>query len=250
MIIRGRRNGWLVLLIAIVGLIVRPAKAGSLVNGDFSQGLSGWTVSDPALVSVTNGQAVIKESATDLEVDLSQTFTIPVGALSLSFSLVSLVSENDGIPPNAFGAAVLDPNTLNSVVPIVLPSTDSFYIRDLVPGVTHGDAASGVTVSPSPDALPLLITVDLPSALVGQDVTILFRVISGGTDAGSSVTLDDVQVNAPSVAVPEPSSLILAGLGSSVIVLSGLRHRWRSASLCKRPRRRFGFQVRSDRKPD
>ncbi len=222
MIAHGLRKGCLVLLIIIVGLGACPATEGSLFNGDFSQGLTGWTVSDPALVSVINGQAVINESPTAQEVDLSQTFTVPTGALSLSFNLMSLVTRSDDIPP-AFGAALLDTTSTPpiSVVPTVDISTDSFYIRDLVPGVTQGEAASGVTLSPSPDALPLLITLDLPSALIGQDVTILFRVLSGGTGAGSSVTLDNVQVATPSV-IPEPSSLILLGLSSALVIL------WRS----------------------
>jgi hypothetical protein len=224
MVAHGPRRRWLVLLIALLGLSASSAQAGSLINGDFSQGLTGWTVSDPTLVSVINGQAVISESPTDQEVDLYQTFTIPTGATRLSFTLVSLVGEADGIPNNAFGAALLNPNTLLSVVPTVDSNTDSFYIRDLVPGVTQGEAAFGVTVSPTPDALPLLITLDLPSSLIGQDVTILFRVLSGGTDAGSSVTLDNVQV-ATSSAVPEPSSLILLGLGSSLVVLWHSRQR-------------------------
>jgi hypothetical protein len=212
------RNGSLVLMATILSLSVYPARAGSLINGDFSQGLTGWTVSDPALVSVVNGQAVINESATALEVDLSQTFTVPSGALSLSFTLVTVVTEDDGNPPNAFGASLLNPNTLLPVVPTVDASTDSFYTRDLVTGVTQGQAASGVTVSPTPDALPLLITVNLPSALIGQDVTILFRLLSGGTDAGSSVTLDNVLV-AANGAVPEPTGVLLFGLGSSFLVV-------------------------------
>jgi hypothetical protein len=114
---------------------------------------------------------------------------------------------------------LLNPSTLASLVPTVPSSTDSFYIRDLDPSVSQGEAASGVTVSPSPGALPLLVTVDV-SAVAGQDAQFLFRLIGGGpTPDEASVTLTNVLITTSGPAVPEPSSLTLAVL--SIIPIGG-----------------------------
>src|SRR5262245_20632751 len=61
----------------VVGLLVGIAPArGSLINGDFSQGLTGWTADPAASVSVVSGMAVLSESDDPLvtEVDLFQDF--------------------------------------------------------------------------------------------------------------------------------------------------------------------------------
>jgi len=211
-----------------------PARADLIVNGDFTKGLTGWSVSDPSLVSVVNGHAVISESSSASEVDLSQTFTIPTGgATTLSFSLLGLTGD-PGNPFAAFGASLLVPNTLTSLVSTVNSFTDSFYTQDVG---SPGLAASGVTPNPPSGPLPLLITVDISSLAAGTQATILFRLISGQNlvDQGStnaSVTLDDV--TAPTTAgpgpgpnsVPEPSTAIIVALSAiSLIGYYGARRK-------------------------
>lgn len=219
-----------VLVLGLLG-VPKPAHAGSLVNGDFSQGsdgLLGWTVDPSGSVSVSGGQATLFESASASKVELFQNFTLPTDALSLSFTLVTWIGEDpQGFLPDAFGASLLKPTTGASLVPTVDSSTDSFYIRDLDPNVSHGDPApTGVTVSPSPGALPLLVTVDV-SAVAGQDAQILFRLIGGGpTLDEASVTISNVLITTSGSAVPEPSSLTLAVLGTiSIAGYLGLRRR-------------------------
>jgi hypothetical protein len=83
-------------------------QAGSLINGDFTQGsdgLLGWTVTPSGSATVTAGQATLHESATASEVDLLQNFTFPTDAVSLSFTLVNWTGEN----PRGFCPMRLEP---------------------------------------------------------------------------------------------------------------------------------------------
>src|SRR5262249_24275937 len=115
---------------------------GGLVNGNFSQGLTGWTVSDPNQVTVNAAnQAVLQESPTTLEVDLSQDFTIPIGVSSLTFIINGFTFDDQflsGITPDAFGVSLVDPATLLPLTPVVDASTDSYFTQDVEP--THTTA--------------------------------------------------------------------------------------------------------------
>jgi hypothetical protein len=123
--------------------------------------------------------------------------------------------------PDAFGASLLNPDTASPLVPTVYPmTTDSFYIRDVVDGVTQGLAAPGVTVSSAPGALAL-VSVDISSLLAGQTAEIFFRLVGGTDPSSSSTMLSDVTVTG-AIAVPEPSTFLLAYLGM-VCLASGRR---------------------------
>jgi hypothetical protein len=84
----------------------------------------------------------------------------------------------------------------------------------VVEGVTQGQAASGVTVTPA-SGTPAVVSVDISSLLAGQPAEILFRLIGGGDSLSSStVTISDVIVRTgASPAVPEPGAFLLASLG-------------------------------------
>ncbi len=205
-----------------------PARADLSLG--FSNGLTGWnlpdngvtTQGDPGTVTLSGSQATITESVFASETDLTMNFTVPTGAQSLQFTLNSVFADStlaansaNGYLPDSFGASLLNPSTLASLVPTVGPSTDSFYTRDVVDGVTQGTAASGVSVS-TPSGSLALVTVDLSSLnLDGQTAEILFR-LGGGTDheSSSTVTLSDVNVLTQStVPVPEPNTFIMAMIG-------------------------------------
>jgi PEP-CTERM motif len=189
----------------------------------FPNGLNGpngttWdtSVGDPGSVTASGGTATITESTIAGETDLFLTFTVPTGASSLQFTLVSVVADStplSGVTPDAFGASLLDPVTGNSLVPAVLNS-DSFYTRDVVDGPANEMAGQGVSVMTPPGVLAV-VSVDLSSlGLDGMQAEVLFRLI-GGLDllSTSTVTISDVKVIAPSGAVPEPSSLVLLSIG-------------------------------------
>ena len=214
--------------IALLSLFTAGSSArGDLVLG-FPNGLVGWnlpdngftTPGDPGTVTASGGTATIAESVFASETDLTMAFTVPTGARTLRFTLVSVSPDStlagnaaNGYFPDAFGASLLDPNTGLPLVATV-GGSDSFYTRDVVDGVTQGLAATGAGVSPL-SGMPALVSLDLSSLLAGQQAEILFRLI-GGTDplSSSTVTLSDVDVITAS-GVPEPSTLLLGGLGSS-----------------------------------
>ena len=211
--------------------MVGPARADLVLgfpNNDLSgpPGTSGWsTAGDGAVTPIGGGQVTITESSSAfLETDLYLVFTMPTGATSLQFTINSVFADSSvannemgGFFPDGFGASLLDPNTLNPLVPPDDPSTDSFYTTDIVQGVN----------------VPLgVVSVSLAGAnLDNQSVEILFKLI-GGTDpdSTSSVTISNVIVIAGG-AVPEPSSIV-TGLTAVVIMAGaqGKRARRRAAA--------------------
>jgi len=223
------RTNFLALLAFVISLaVVSPARA-DLVLG-FPNGLTGWSLPDNGVttqgdlgtVTISGSQATIAESVFALETDLTMNFTVPTGAQSLRFTLNSVFADSaaaSGVTPDAFGASLLDPNTLSPLVKTVDPTTDSFYTRDIVDGVTQGSTAPGVTISPLAGTLGV-ISVDLSnSGLDGQTAQVLFRLI-GGNDplSTSTVTISDVIVVAGG-SVPEPASIV-HGL-TAVVILAG-----------------------------
>jgi hypothetical protein len=203
------------------------ARANFLVNGDFSNGLGGWTASSPSLVTLNAAhQVVLHESAT-ATVTLFQDFTLPTGARLLTFTLVGTTVETggSGIIPDAFNVSLLNPTTQVSLVPTVNATTDAYYIRDLVQGAPTANGAPGVTVS---DLGGGAMRIDLDiSAMGGHDGRLLFRLIGGGVNTTDTVTLADVQVDGNSGvgAVPAPGGLLLTCSGLFTFAAYGWKHR-------------------------
>jgi hypothetical protein len=211
--------------------VLAPARGDLIVNGDFSKGLDGWGVSDPNFVSAGPGGAVISESPSAPEVDLFQTLTIHTGGgSSLSFKLLNLTGD-PGNPVAAFGASLIDPNTLNPLVPPVDSFTDSFYTQDV--GSPGRVAPSGVKLLPTSGDLPLSITVDISTLAAGTQAEILFRLIPGqnlidGGSTNASVKVDSVTTSGGPNLVPEPSTALIVALGAtSFVVYLGLRRKRR-----------------------
>jgi hypothetical protein len=177
----------------------------ALMNGSFTDGadgLAGWTVSDPFQVTVdAQHRAVIRESPIDAEVDLYQDFVVDARDTTLTFTLSGLTfdaSFADEITPDAFGVSLLDPITLLPLTPVATDLTDSYYVRDLVPGA-DAQAAAGVVVQPG--ALPgsVRITLPLDTGLAGATARVNFRVIGGSdfTQLDGSVAVSSVTTNQP-----------------------------------------------------
>jgi hypothetical protein len=205
----------------------RPAAAGFVVNGDFSGGLTGWSYSDAALVSVVDGQARLQESSADLSVTLWQDIALTAGDQSLSFQLMAFTTEAEtfGFLPDAFNVGLLD-GTGASLVPTVSPGdplVTSYYSRDLVDGVTAGRAAAGVTVTPLVGGVET-ISLDVSSLVSGlqvgeeRTVRLMFTLVGGGFSFDASVNLDGVAItgtgggdppDGPPPVVPAPASVVL-----------------------------------------
>jgi hypothetical protein len=230
---------------AVLCLFLNEESARADLNLDFPNDLSGWTTTnlppgDTGSVTASNHQATIVESSQLSEVDLYTIFTIPTGAQSLNFTIVSTSADpnvvaND-LAPAFFGATLIDPsisdpNQNPSLVPTAYPypQTDSYYTGDITgPGTgTSGlmNEATGTWVLSMPS--DPVVSLDV-SGLQGQSAELLFRVGSAlFDDSSATVTLSGVRVVTASgvPAVPEPSALPLVILGGLGMVAYGRRRR-------------------------
>lgn len=171
-------------------------------NGDFSAGLSGWTVE---WVTVTDGggYALFEEDAFDLSSTLSQEFTIPALALELSFDVqMSAVPGGAFDPfawPDAFTASLLDPVTYDPL--LSNPGVTDYYYEENTGYVETVATVSGNTVS-----------LDV-SGLAGLDAYLVFDL--WGSDDGmlTSVSLDNVNVSV----IPAPGALLLGLIGMGAV---------------------------------
>lgn len=187
--------------------------AAVIQNGDFSAaGVSpdpfdGWTtfpgVDPPA---DGGGFAVFVVTAGDDEQQLEQTFTLPAGALTLSFkvrlSVTSGGQAEPGEPPDSFQAVLYDHNFVE-----LFPFPIAFFSLDSSgPSPEFFDPAF-VTVSDLDDDWRL-VTLNI-SSVAPQQLLIEFSQIGQDDGLRSEIHLDDVIVTLqPAVdAVPEPAAL-------------------------------------------
>jgi len=166
-------------------------RGGFLVNGDFSNGLTGWAWSQsggssaPGLVSVDSDQAVITEGDSFL-VTLQQAFLIPPGAQSLSFDLVLSpgFDTSSNFIPDAFEASLLDQENV-PVVPPWHPQATSFFNIQEDETVNLASAATfdGTTVR-----------VDLSGVSAFTLVTLYFDFIGADFDTAGALRIDNVAI--------------------------------------------------------
>jgi hypothetical protein len=185
-----------------IGLVVwfgQPtAEATVVVNGDFSDGMNGWTV-ESGNVSDGGGYALFEEHPVEILSTLKQGFTLPDWtSMSLSFDVkMSAVAGGAYDPfawPDAFTASLLDPVTKEPI--IANPGrTDFFYIDNNNPIITIGT---------------LMLRLDL-SGLGGRNAALYFDLIGSDDGMLTTVTVDNVTV------IPEPCSLLLWLVGTSTL---------------------------------
>jgi hypothetical protein len=180
-------------------------------NGDFSAGLSGWTIEYGTVVD-GGGYVLFEEDALSLSSTLSQVFNLPIGSQILSFEMVmssQLGGDYDPFAwPDVFTASLLDPVTLDPLV--FNPGYTEFYYLD--------NLGNEVTVA-SVTGNKVMLDV---AALAGQDVFLSFDL--WGSDDGmlTSVNLDNVKVTV----IPVPGALLLGLIGTGAVGL------WRKFRKC------------------
>jgi hypothetical protein len=192
------------MLVSLFALSVATA-APTLQNGDFSGGLTGWTV-EYGTVTDGGGYALFQEDTASLSSTLTQTFNLPVGSQTLSFDVwMSSVTGGDYDPfawPDAFTASLLDPVTF---APLIFnPGFNEFYYLDNTGVEQTVGAVSGNTV-----------TLDV-SALAGQDVFLSFDLWGSLDGMQTTVGLDNVNVSGVNV-VPAPGALLLGSIGVGLV---------------------------------
>jgi PEP-CTERM motif len=207
-------------------------RADFIVNGGFTNGLSGWSTNDSSAVTVSGGAATIYEDQSinsPAAVTLSQSFIIPSGAQSLVFKVVGLTTDpsENAVLPAFFAADLVSTSTGNSLV-TAIPSSTDYYTRDLTPApFSEIYASTGVAVNPlnvvnPTTGSPITITLGLPSALSGESAELIFYVFPSSDmsqdSASISITAVSGNVSGPPSTVPEPSTFILAAIGGAAVL--------------------------------
>lgn len=184
-----RRASFSAIIVALTGL---SAFAG-LTNGDFSDGLNGWIASGG--VSDGNSDGIpstpdtgyaffFPEDENVLSTStLSQGFTIPEFAKWLSFDVNMVWTGEGGNETDVFTAY------LNGV---------PFY------SINNTDFTSPIIET---------FTYDV-SGLIGQNVTLVFKLESDPHDALTSVSLDNVGIS-----IPAPGAVVLGLIGTGAVGL-------------------------------
>jgi hypothetical protein len=205
-----RRFKFIVSEIIIFLLLSCQPVLAELTNGDFSSGLSGWTVENGD-VTDGGGYALFQEDAFFFSI-LSQEFTLGPGAQILSFDIIMTTEPDaDFVPdsfytpwPDAFTVSLLDPATSTPLIWTVSGLTDFYY------GDNSGYVETVATVTGN------TISLDV-SALVGQSVYLVFDSLGNDDGSWTSVALDNVNVEydtAPPVFTTVPQDMTVESDGS------------------------------------
>ncbi len=176
----------------------------ALVNGDFADGLTGWTVeitggsAAPGTVTPDGGQALLLEGDSFI-ITLRQTFAIPVDAMTLSFDVILAPGFDlaSMFIPDAFEATLVDQNTQPVIPPWIAGATSFFNIQEdgtvnVGPTTTAVDATNLVGGPPT-----LHVSADVSGLAPGTVVTLFFDLIGADLDTASGVRVDNVVVGGP-----------------------------------------------------
>jgi len=190
--------------IALLCLCLTTFAGQTLQNGDFSAGLSNWTV-EYGSVTDGGGYALFQEHPVDYSSTLSQGFTIPALALDLCFD-VMMSYEAGGpydqfAPPDAFLGSLYDSDG-NPLFANPL-GVDEFYYLDNTSIVDTTGTLIGNTVR-----------LDV-SSLAGQDVLLVFDLWSSYDGMTTTVNLDNVNITV----IPAPGALLLGLIGTGLFGL-------------------------------
>jgi hypothetical protein len=193
------RKAFCVVFAFCISLVVwfgQPTAEATVVNGDFSNGLHGWTVESGNVIN-GGGYALFQEHSTQILSTLKQEFTLPNwSSMFLLFDVkMSAIAGGDYDPfawADAFTASLLDPATKKPL--IANPGrTDFFYMDN-----------TGVLTPAT-----LTIKLDLTGLGLGGRNAVLYFDLMGSDDGMlTNVHLDNVEI------IPEPCSAILWLVGA------------------------------------
>lgn len=211
-----------------VATVVRSSELGhgrgggagvAIVNGNFSNDLEGWTVSESGgqiiagTVHATSGRAVLSEGDSFL-VTLWQTFFLPEFASKLTFSL-SLnpgFDRADEFIPDAFEVSLLDEDSKPVLGSWDSVATSSFNIQE--DGTIH--RSERVTLE------GVGVIFDVSSVPAGTELTLLFDFIGADSDTLGAVSVDDVTLTRAGFVRGEANSDKRIDISDPVFTLSFL----------------------------
>jgi len=199
----------------------------ALVNGDFSAGLTGWTVSPNGNAAVSGGRAVLRTDGAGLTTDagLESFLSLTPGVLDvLAFPGIDAIEGTalrQTVTVNALDQLTFDWQFLTSepvatgrdfafvsITPSALPPTELAQVG--VTPLSNGNAAEGYVRGTGVGSFVFQF-------LTGGTFDIGFGVVDViDDDIGSGLAIDNVVITPAPAAVPEPSSMTLLSLCSLV----------------------------------
>lgn len=241
---------------ALVTIGSSQANAGLLTNGDFESGLTGWTVTDQAGGSGSffaqpndgsgaplsgNGTPINAAGGTTFAVSdqtgpgahaITQSFVVPVGSSSVTMTFDLFMNDYSGGSNPTVNPAGLDYTVVgtNQHARIdILTSTASALSTapaDIVTSVLFPVPAPAIPGFGNPWVSSSVF--DLTAAL-GAGGTFQVRFAEVDNSGFLTLGVDNVDISAVSVAVPEPASLAIFGFGALGLVAGGIRRRKQKA---------------------
>lgn len=215
----------------VIGIYGSPSLAVPLSNGDFSDPvpLAGYTATGTVIGEPT-GEFGLLETDGTFQRTLEQTFSVPASASTLAFDFAF---STTGIPPtgaipDSFAVSVI--SALGDFLDILVVDLlgvvpDPSDGIEIITGATPIDVAfdSSISIVGFPVGIGTTfsgrISLGLPSAVLGQDVTLFFDLFDQIDDANTIAGVDNISLRTRAVPEPATLALILAGLG----VMSGGR---------------------------
>ena len=190
----------------------------AITNGDFSAGLTGWSVSNPGATWDAVGEyALLEKGPGSYITSIVQQIVIPAGALTLSFDYAISTAGSTSGPslPDGLSASLLDPVTSDPILARGSLYRDYFF---------HANTGNVFDTDVFYDQAIVTwdgsrVTLDISSVSPGTDALVLFELYDGDDGFATQAILDNV-----AVVVPAPSAVLLGAVG---LGMGGLGRRWR-----------------------
>jgi hypothetical protein len=177
-----------------------------LTNGDFSDGLNGWTYT--GAMSNSGDSAFFNEDVPESTSNLSQNFIIPDGAQSLSFER-TMISSSGGTPSSdTFTVSILDADTQAPLASYqghtYFYLLDDFGIEEIADSASLTDNKVTLDVSP----------------FANKNALLSFNFLNTDDGRSTYVILDNVEISGISV-VPAPGAFLLCAIGIGIVIRLG-----------------------------
>ena len=178
--------------VVVFSMVLAASALGQgLTNGDFGDGLTGWTVTQeggsatPGEIVIVGTQAELREGDSYLVV-LAQSFVAPVGMITLSFD-VDMTPGFDteaAFHPDAFEVFLLDGE--NTPVVSGFETTASAYFN----AQEGGETRLGAQASVDGDT----VTLDVSGVKSGSELSLVLHLLGADPDKGSAVRVGNFVV--------------------------------------------------------